>query len=53
MVFGRKLPNAKEMFQGTWVSQVDSEIHNENYICTDRRDDTIPVDNACNDMYAV
>ena len=52
MVFGRKLPKVKVMFQGTWVSQVDSEIHIGNYICTDRRDDTIPVNNACNDMYA-
>ena len=25
MVFGRKLPKVKVMFQGTWVSQVDSE----------------------------
>ena len=34
MVLGRKLPNVKVMFQGTWVSQVDSEIHIGNlYIC--------------------
>ena len=52
MVFGRKLPNVKVMFQGTWVSRMDSEIRIGNFISTDRRDDTIPVNNACNYMYA-
>ena len=50
MVFGRKLPNVKVMFQGTWVSQVDNETHVGNYISTDIRGDTIPVNNDCNEM---